>query len=104
MKTGDLMIRCLALKEDEQWVAICLPYDLAAQGNTLPEVKGKLEAQIRDYLEDALVGPDREHADYLLHRRAPARYWLLYWFAGLVNTLRDIKKYETPVPLVPAAC
>lgn len=107
MKTRDLMIRCLAKPEGSQWVAVCLPFDLAAQADTLPEVKSKLEAQIRDYLQDALVGQDREHADYLLHRRAPLRYWLAYLWAGTLEQFHarnSVKKYKTTVPLVPAAC
>lgn len=107
MKTRDLMIRCLALREGGQWVGICLDFDLASQDESLPAMKAKLEAQIRDYVQDALAGQDRPHAEYLIKRRAPARYWLLYWLAGCINGLqrmRPVKKFQTPVPLVPAAC
>ena len=108
MKPGDLMIRCLAMREGGQWVAICLPFDLAAQAESLPEVKQKLEAQIREYLYDALMGEDREHADQLLHRRAPLKYWALYHVAGIAKRLRtfgdSLRQYKTTVPLAPAAC
>lgn len=108
MKPVDLMIRCLALKRDGGWVAICLPYDLTAFGKSLGEAKKKLEAQIVDYLTDALVGEDRKHADYLLNRRAPLKYRAMYALYSVLNFLRGGKKkgtvkYKQTVPMAPAA-
>lgn len=106
MKPSDLMIRCLALREGDQWVAVCLPFDLAVQAESLPEVREKLDEQIRSYLEDALVGQDRAHAEYLLTRRAPWRYWALYWVAGALNAFHDwrLRKFTTTLPMAPAHC
>lgn len=107
MKTSDLLIRCIALRENGQWVAICLPFDLAAQGATVDEVKVKMREQINNYLQDALVGQDRKHAADLLNRRAPLKYWALYWVASAVGRLRkhaDLIRFRTPVPLAPVAC
>lgn len=60
MKPRDLMIRCLAMREGDHWVAICLPFDLAVQAATVQEARLKLDEQIRDYLVDALGGEDRQ--------------------------------------------
>lgn len=107
MKTGDLMIRCLAVREGKQWVGICLPFDLAAQADTLPEMKAKMDEQIRHYLQDALAGQDRAHAGYLITRRAPLKYWLIYAFATVLDHGRkaaNFRHFRTPVPLAPAYC
>lgn len=105
MKPNELMIRCLAMREGDQWVAICLPFDLAAQADTLPAVKQALRSQILSYLTDALVGQDRPKAGYLLGRRAPLRYWCMYWIAGAARWLHTTvacRAFRTPVPLAPA--
>jgi predicted RNase H-like HicB family nuclease len=108
MNTRDLLIRCLAVREGTQWVGICLPYDLAAQAETFEELRVKMDEQIRHYLEDAMVGPDRVHGEYLLTRSAPARYWLKYWLVAAMELLRahaeNLRRFKTPVPLAPAAC
>lgn len=107
MKTRDLLIRCLAFRESGQWVGICLPFDLAVQGDNPEEVKAKLREQIRAYLQDALNGQDREHAEHLLRRRAPAKYWAMYWAIKLASHLRkfiDARTYQVPMPMVPANC
>jgi predicted RNase H-like HicB family nuclease len=104
MKTRDLLIRCLAVREGEHWVAICLPFDLAAQGESLSEAKRKLSEQIREYLHDALIGQDREHAELLVTRSAPAKYWLMYGVARLAHSLRNIRPFRAAMPLELAAC
>lgn len=79
MKPNELILRCYALKDGSQWVAMCLNFDLAAQGDTFEEARQHLDEQIRSYVEDALVGEDREHAHSLLSRKAPWSEWVKYW-------------------------
>jgi hypothetical protein len=75
MKACKLTVRCYAEPKHDQWQAFCLDFDLAVQGDNFPEVKAKLEAQIVEYVNDALIGEDREYAHELLKRRAP---WHMY--------------------------
>ena len=62
------------------WVASCLDFCLAAQGESFEEAKEKLEDMISEYVYDATVGEDRDHAYILLTRKAPfisfVRYYL----------------------------
>lgn len=100
-----LVLRCLALKEGHHWVGLCLDFDLAAQGETFDEARLRLDAQIATYLREALAGPDREHAGNLLRRRAPWRYWAMYWAALLAHRMHlrpAARDYESALPLVPA--
>jgi len=105
MKVDDLMIRCIAMREGGQWVAICLPFDLAAQADTLNDVKAKLDAQIDTYLREALSGQDREHASMLLSRRAPMKYWALYFMAAAIQRIHaawsPLVQFRTPLKLAP---
>lgn len=80
MKPNELILHCYALKDGSQWVALCLDFDLAAQGDTFEEARQCLDEQIRSYVEDALIGEDREHAPALLSRKAPLSEWVKYWF------------------------
>jgi hypothetical protein len=77
-----LLIRCLLEHKGDQWQAFSLEFGLAVQGESAIQVRGKLEDQIRSYLNDALVGPDREHADVLLSRTATWRVYAKYHFFG----------------------
>ncbi|MCP5019795.1 MAG: DUF1902 domain-containing protein [Ketobacter sp.] len=83
MKSKDRVLRCYAVQDNGAWVAACLDFSLAAQGDSFPEAKEKLEAMIQGYVEDAIVGEDREYADYFLKRKAPLSEWLRYYYYKL---------------------
>jgi hypothetical protein len=74
-----LLVRCFAVEEAGQWQAFSLQFGLAAQADSFPEAKQKLESMIDSYLFDALAGEDRKHASELLARRAPASVYLRYY-------------------------
>lgn len=78
----NLTVRCMAWPENGQWVAVCLDFALAAQAATAHEAQHKLNAQIEDYVREA-VTIDKAHADALLARKAPLRDRLRYrfWYA-----------------------
>lgn len=106
MHADRLIVRCLAMREGEHWVALCLDFDLAAQGDSFAEVKDRLDAQIIDFVTEAAT-VDREHAPYLLRRKAPLKYRLLYRWFNLRNRLvahlgNGRSAYERAMPLVPA--
>lgn len=113
MRPNQLLLRCFAEREDGLWVAYCLDLSLAAQADSLAEVKHKLDQQVREYVADALAGQDRKHATYLMTRRAPLGLWARYYFARLMVALnglihsqvpREEKVFREPVPMVPAGC
>lgn len=76
MKPGDLLVRCMARREGDLYVAVCIDLTLAAQGKTFEEARDKLHGQIRDYVKQALT-VDRKHAEVLLTRKGPLadRLW-----------------------------
>lgn len=107
MRTSDLLLRCYAERLNGQWQAFCIDLSLGAQGESLDEVTSKLDSQIREYLEDALVGQDREHARYLIQRKAPLSLRLRYHYVAIrmhLNALskRRFRVFDKPMPLVPA--
>ena len=67
MKANELILRCYGEKIGDTWQAFCIDLNLAAQGDSFPEVKAKLNQQIYSYVYDALVGEDKEYADQLLN-------------------------------------
>lgn len=107
MDASRLILRCYAEKLDGQWQAFCLDLCLAAQGDSLAEVRQKLEAMICHYVDDALAGEDRAYADQLFSRRAPLKYWAKYYFFRLLialGSMRDNshKLFKEILPLKPA--
>jgi predicted RNase H-like HicB family nuclease len=105
MKPSQLILKCYAERDSGVWVAVCLDFNLAAQGESFDEVKAKIEAMIDEYVYDALVGEDKAYADQLLTRRAPIPVWLRYYFLKLKHTIfngaQDYLFNET-MPLRPA--
>lgn len=89
MDPKQLILRCYGEKKGDVWQAFCLDLNLAVQGKTFQDVKGKLHQQIGSYLYDALEGEDRQYADQLLTRKAPLPFWAKYYFYKALNTAKD---------------
>ncbi len=113
MRPNELILRCYAERDGALWVAVCLDLSLAAQGDSYEEARQKLDAQIHEYVHDALAGQDRAHALQLMTRRkAPfsewARYYVLKNLSKVASALhrpnRDVKPFREMMPLVPATC
>ena len=90
MKTPDLILRCYATKRDGHWEAFCIDLCLAAQDDTLNGVKARLNSQIYYYVEEALT-VDRQHADYLLNRKAPIENRIEYALICFRSKLHFLK-------------
>ena len=105
MRPRDLFVRCLAERRDGVWLAFCLDFDLAVQGDSLKDVQQKLHHQIGEYLYDALAGQDRAHAEMLLNRRAPSSLyvkWHLYRLLGQLHfATQQVKAFFEVSPLKP---
>lgn len=84
MRPRDLLIRCLAEFDGQQWTAVSLEFGLAVQADTFEQVRQLLDAQIQSYIHDAVNGEDRAHARYLLRRSAPVLVFLKYYLACAV--------------------
>ncbi len=102
MNPEQLIVKCYAEQEADYWVAVCLDFNLAAQGDSFEDVKTKLEAMIADYVYDALAGEDKHYAAQLLSRRAPLSSWLKYRFIKLKITLLHSagRVFDETMPLI----
>lgn len=105
MKNIPLVLRCYAEQSEGQWQAICIDLNLAAQADTLAQVKDKLRAQIVDYIVDAVSGPDQEYAQELLTRKAPLALRMKYHFCNIKSHMHKAWaacSFALPLPMVPA--
>ena len=102
----NLIVRCLARREGDVFVAICVDLTLAAQGATLHEAREKLHAQIASYIGEALT-VDRKYAPALLSRKGPLADRLVYRFCQLRSMMRKHGRnffvYSEALPLKLAA-
>ena len=105
MRPKQLFLRCMADRSGDQYQAFCLDLDLAVQADSMAEAKLKLEAQIDEYVYDALAGEDQAHAEQLLTRRAPPALWARYYwykFNISVGHVREgVLSFKERMPLVP---
>ncbi|MGN8547824.1 hypothetical protein ACQPTN_24875 [Bradyrhizobium sp. 13971] len=103
-----LIVRCVAERKENYWQAFSLEFGLAVQGDSLHDVKHRLETMILSYVYDALVGEDREHADELMSRKATLSVYAKYYWADALSRAariwgdsKDTIVFSEPVPLAP---
>jgi len=92
MKSTQLNLRCFGEKKEDLWSVVCVDLCLAAQHKSLEKAKANLQEQVKEYLFDALVGEDSEHAEELLNRKAPLSIMFKYHWIGFLNKLNDHKE------------
>ena len=104
MNPKELIVKCYSEQEGDCWVAVCLDFNLASQGDSFEDVKSKLEAMIAEYVYDALAGEDKRYAAQLLSRRAPLSFWLKYYFIKLKALVFPSvgHVFDETLPLIPA--
>lgn len=92
MKSYPLAFRCYAERDDDQWLAFCIDLTLATQGDTFDDARRKLHEQICMYVSDAIEGPDQQHAEQLLTRKAPLRFRVKYHVYRLLERFQFLGK------------
>ena len=85
-------LHLLVQKHDNYWSARCLDFTLYAVGDTVQEAREKLDAQIEDYLYDAIEGIDKDYAAQLLLRRAPWQEWVKYYLVVFLQHFRIVSE------------
>lgn len=93
MKTEQLTLRCFGEEKNGQWTLVCVDLCLSAQASTVEKAKKKLEAQIKDYLFDALVGEDKQYANQLLNRKAPISLRAKYHYVAFISRYHSAKDH-----------
>jgi len=93
--TREHIVHCFAERlPDGQWQAFSIQFGLAVQGESLTEVRAKLLSLIREYVNDAVFGDDRDYCEQLLARRAPLRIRFKYHLLRILGGLRSPKRKE----------
>ena len=82
----ELIARCYIKKAGNLWVAVCIDFCLATQGESREEAKLKLEEQIVFYVEEALN--DEVYGYQLLNRRSPISNFLVYYLIKAINAVK----------------
>jgi hypothetical protein len=101
-----LFVHCIAYQSQGQWQAFSCEFGLAAQADTFLAARHKLDAMITDYIHDALVGEDREHARELMSRRGPLSVYAKYYAARAKHWIQSasdggLRTFCEPMRLAP---
>ena len=88
MKTYPTILRCYARPEAEHYIGQCLELDLAVQGESIPQVRRKMEECLQSYLESL----DAANVRDLFPRPAPLHVWLDYYRVCFLVTLHRLLK------------
>lgn len=84
-------VTCYAWGVPGDWEALCVDFDLAAQGKSLEEVRRELGDAIETYLEYVDEMPEHERTRFL-NRKTPLGLRLRLAFLHRVFALRDSLK------------
>ncbi|WP_439256585.1 hypothetical protein [Lonepinella sp. BR2271] len=90
MKKYRKLIRCMAYRENNLFIAVCLDLSLAAQADSMDEAIQKLDMQIQDFIEE--INAEPEYAIQLLNRSAPLSLWIKYYWFKFLSAKNGNKK------------
>ncbi|MDM8547181.1 DUF1902 domain-containing protein [Candidatus Venteria ishoeyi] len=90
-------IRCLIRSDGNIYVAMSLDFGLAAQAESIAAAKGKLEAQIEEYIREACE-QDSAYKSKLLARKGPFSWFIIYYLAKLHIKSREILAFTERKP------
>jgi len=89
-KPSDLVLRCYGHQvKGGRWYGVCLNLNLAAEAESLEELRKKLHEMIKSYIDTVLDTNDADSIPILLSRRAPLLDWLKYCFIRIVISIRN---------------
>jgi hypothetical protein len=93
-----IRVWCYADRRDGKWEGFCLNFDLAVQGDSLEDVRVKLNEQICLYLESVQDLPKEERSAFL-NRRAPLTMrlraaWTIFRALSSENGGRDFDSFK----------
>jgi predicted RNase H-like HicB family nuclease len=105
----EIVLKCLLERDEaDSWFAICLDLNVYARASSCGEARARLKEEIQHYISEAYT-KDRDHFADLVWRRAPVRFWISYYVAGIKEKFfgpkapprSGIAGYHATVPLAP---
>ena len=106
MRPKELVLRCYGYSDASgKWCGVCLDFNLAAEADSIADLRAKINAMIESYVEAVLDTKDAASIPLLFRRRAPLSDWLLYY---LISSLTFAKRipgkmtFNAIIPLRPA--
>jgi hypothetical protein len=101
MAPKHLILRCYGQRKDGKWFGVCLELNIAAEADSLPELKKKINSMISSYIEAVCETDDKASIPDLLRRRAPLSDWIHYYsiraFCSIAN-LPDKMTFDEIMP------
>lgn len=105
IRPPDMILRCFAQRERDQWVSVCVDLNLAAQADSFDESRRKLHEQIGWYVYDALAGDDKDCGENWLQRKAPLPLMVKYHLIACIVKMRSLRSsfrlFCDTLPLAP---
>ena len=101
-KPHHFVLRCYGYKDKRgKWYGVCLELNLAAEANSVDELRKKLNEMIGSYIDTVLDTGDKASIPDLFRRRAPLMDWLYYGIIRLNQYIRQIPDKMTFDEIIP---
>lgn len=95
MSESNFIINVIAFQEEGGWVAQCLEYDIAAQGQTIPDLQYELQ---RTLISHVVVSAELGREPFAGVGEAPRKFWKMYEDAK-TRVERDDLPFRLPDPM-----
>lgn len=106
MRPKELVLRCYGYRDAHgKWCGVCLDFNLAAEADSVSDLRAKITAMIESYVEAVLDTKDAASIPPLFRRRAPLSDWMLYYLILSLTFARripDRMTFDAVIPLRPA--
>ena len=106
---SNLVLRCYGHTINTgKWYGVCVDLNIAAEAESVDQLKKKLFKQILSYVEAVLDTDDHGSIPDLFERKAPLSDWIKYYFIKSIISIGELKNklvFKEFIPVhLPHAC
>ncbi len=88
LRPKNLILRCYGHRvKGNKWYGVCLELNLAAEANSVKQLRKKLYGMITSYIDTVIETDDKGSIPDLLERRAPFYDWAIYYLIKILNPI-----------------
>jgi len=95
------VLHCYGKRKDGKWFGVCLELNLAAEADSLLELKREINSMISSYIEAVCDTDDKASIPHLLKRPAPLSDWINYYLIAIFQHIANLPDKMTFDEIMP---
>lgn len=104
LRPKKLILRCYGRRISvTKWYGVCLEFNLAAEAESVEQLRKKLHEMIVSYIKTVIETDDKDSIPDLLVRKAPLYDWAFYYLIKILISIRNFPnkfiRFKQSVPI-----